>query len=232
MILKSSSWPDPNPIRPGTSSFQSRILFFGKKLGRSMEAEAGSGSRSGSGSGSSWRQTWGSGSEGKIYRCSITGWKYWSAQLDLIDYCFLLRTRLTRPDQTQPDPVLIILSCTDSRLTVSEPSLIWVLSKLQGRSNQGSWLYPNQYQDAKPQSGTSSILQSPKWGLKGHGCSLHLQNQDREPKFGIWSTKDQWPYPNQYQDAKPQSGTHIQIKIKSQTSVRNIQCPLKAHIMT
>ena len=45
-------------------------------------------------------------------------------------------------------------------------------------------------------------------------------------------TKDQWPYPNQYQDAKPQSGTHIQIKIKSQTSVRNIQCPLKAHIMT
>ena len=48
------------------------------------------------------------------------------------------------------------------------------------------WPYPNQDQDAKPQSGTSSILQSPKWGLKGHGCSLHLQNQDREPKFGSW----------------------------------------------
>ena len=46
--------------------------------------------------------------------------------------------------------------------------------------------YPNQDQDSKPQSGTSSILQSPKSGLKGHGCSLHLQNQDREPKFGIW----------------------------------------------
>ena len=27
------------------------------------------------------------------------------------------------------------------------------------------------------------------------------QNLDR------WCTKDQWPYPNQYQDAKPQSGT-------------------------
>ena len=26
---------------------------------------------------------------------------------------------------------------------------------------------PNQYQDAKPQSGTSSVLQSPKLGLKG-----------------------------------------------------------------
>ena len=46
------------------------------------------------------------------------------------------------------------------------------------------WPYPKQYKDAKPQSGTSSVLQSPKWGLKGHGCSLHLQNQDRESKFG------------------------------------------------
>ena len=43
--------------------------------------------------------------------------------------------------------------------------------------------YPNQYQDAKLWSGTSSILQSPKPGLKGHGCSLHVQNQDIEPKF-------------------------------------------------
>ena len=36
------------------------------------------------------------------------------------------------------------------------------------------WPYPNQDLDAKPQSGTSSVLQNPKWGLKGHGCSLHL----------------------------------------------------------
>ena len=48
------------------------------------------------------------------------------------------------------------------------------------------WFYPNEDKDAKTQSGTSSVLQSPKWGLKGHGCSLHLQNQDREPKFGSW----------------------------------------------
>merc|ERR1711954_167429 len=46
--------------------------------------------------------------------------------------------------------------------------------------------YTNQDQDAKPLSGTSSIPQSPKSGLKGHGCSLHLQNQDREPKFRTW----------------------------------------------
>ena len=97
------------------------------------------------------------------------------------------------------------------------------------------WPYPNQYQDAKPQSGTSSILQSPKWGLKGHGCSLHLQNQDREPKFKIWAyqrpvsisksisgcqctfkiehkfgtwvSQVQWLYTNRNQDAKPISGT-------------------------
>ena len=45
---------------------------------------------------------------------------------------------------------------------------------------------PNQDQDGHPQSGTSSVLQSPKSGIKGHGCSLnlHLQIQDRETKFG------------------------------------------------
>ena len=48
------------------------------------------------------------------------------------------------------------------------------------------WPYPNQDQDATSQSGTSSILQSPKWGLKEHGYSWHLGNQEREPKFGSW----------------------------------------------
>ena len=44
MILKSSSQPNPNPIQPGTSSFQSQILFFVKSLEeawkRKREAEA------------------------------------------------------------------------------------------------------------------------------------------------------------------------------------------------
>ena len=122
------------------------------------------------------------------------------------------------------------------------------------------WSYLYQDQDAKPQQGTSSVLRSPKWRLKVHICSLHLQNQDRELKFGSWvnqgqatisksrsrcqtparnlqhppksqmrtlrtwmffafkikiesqyfdhgCTKDHWTYANQYQDAKPQSGT-------------------------
>ena len=52
-------------------------------------------------------------------------------------------------------------------------------------STKDQWPYPNQYQDAKPQWGTSSILQSHKSVQKGRGCSLHLKNQDRKPKFRI-----------------------------------------------
>ena len=39
------------------------------------------------------------------------------------------------------------------------------------------WPYWSQYQDVKTQSGTSNILQNPKFCLERHGCSLHLQNQ-------------------------------------------------------
>ena len=46
--------------------------------------------------------------------------------------------------------------------------------------------YPNQDQDAKAQSRTSSILQNPKSGLKEHGCFLHLQNQNRGQTLGLW----------------------------------------------
>ena len=74
------------------------------------------------------------------------------------------------------------------------------------------WPYPNQDQDAKPQSGTSSVLQSPKWRHKGHGCSLHLQNQDKELKF--WSKVDQGQL------------TRSTSRSKYPTPVRNLQCPL------
>ena len=43
--------------------------------------------------------------------------------------------------------------------------------------------YPNQYQDVTPQAGTSNVNQIPKSGLKGHGCSSQLENQ--EPNFRI-----------------------------------------------
>ena len=75
------------------------------------------------------------------------------------------------------------------------------------------WPYPNQDQDAKPQSGTSSVLQSPKWGLKGHGCSLQLQNQYREPKFGPWVCQ------------RPE--TISKSRLRCQNQVRDLQCPPK-----
>ena len=76
--------------------------------------------------------------------------------------------------------------------------------------------YQNWDQDAKPQSGTSSVLQSPKWGLEGHGCSLHLQNQDREPKFGWWL----------YQ----RSVTISKSRSRCKPLVRNLQHPPKPQI--
>ena len=36
------------------------------------------------------------------------------------------------------------------------------------------WPYPNQDKDTQSQLGTSSRLQSPNWGNKLDGCSLHL----------------------------------------------------------
>ena len=80
------------------------------------------------------------------------------------------------------------------------------------------WSYQNQYQDAKPQSGTSRVLQSPKSGLKGHGCSLHFQNQDREPKFRTWMF--QGPV------------TIFKSWSRCLTPVRNLQHPQKPKMMT
>ena len=104
-------------------------------------------------------------------------------------------------------------STEGSTLTVYELTLIWVWSKPQRRSKQGSWPYSNQDQDVKPQSGTSTILQSLKSGYKGHGCSLHLQNQDGKQKFRTWVF---------------QRPMNISIsKFRCQTTVRTLQYPWK-----
>merc|ERR1712081_159677 len=83
---------------------------------------------------------------------------------------------------------------------------------------KAQWPYLNQYQDAKPKSETSSVLQSPKRGLEGHGCSLHLQNKDREPKFGSWV----------YQ--RPM--TISKSRSKCQTPVRNLKHHPKPQMRT
>ena len=78
------------------------------------------------------------------------------------------------------------------------------------------WSYSNQDQDAKPQSGTSRPHQSPKSGHYGHGCSLHLQNQDRVPKFRTWM------YQRPLTISKSRSRCH--------TPVRNLQRPPNAYM--
>ena len=80
------------------------------------------------------------------------------------------------------------------------------------------WTYPNRDQDAKPQAETSSICQSPKWGLKEHECSLHLQNQVREQKFGSFI----------YQRPLTKSKSIPWC----QSTVRNLQLPPKLQIRT
>ena len=80
------------------------------------------------------------------------------------------------------------------------------------------WPYSNPDQDTKPQFGTSSVFQSPKWRLKGNGCSLHLQNLDRELKFVSWACQ--------------RPVTIFKSKSRCQTEVRNLQCPPKHQIRT
>ena len=48
---------------------------------------------------------------------------------------------------------------------------------------------------------------SSKSRFEGHGCSLHLQNQDREPKFGIWVNQRSVNMFNSISGWNPQSGT-------------------------
>ena len=75
---------------------------------------------------------------------------------------------------------------------------------LEYRCSKDLLPYPNEELDAKPQSGTYSPHQSPKSELQGHGCSLHLQGQDRGSKNSEHGcTKDQWPWPNKNEGANP-----------------------------
>ena len=70
----------------------------------------------------------------------------------------------------------------------------------------------NHDKDDNPQSETSRIHQSPKSGLTGHGCSMHLQINIKSRKFKPWYVKDQWLYPIHNQGAKSQWGTSSVLK--------------------
>ena len=116
---------------------------------------------------------------------------------------------------TIPNPYNVF-QCPKVGLNGLECSLHLQYQDREPKSDHGCikdhWPYPNDNKDAKPQSGPSSILQSPKWGPKGCGCSLHLPNHDREIKIGIW----------EYQ--RP--------RLRFETPVQNSQCPLKPQMRT
>ena len=80
------------------------------------------------------------------------------------------------------------------------------------------WPYPNQDQDVKLQSETSSVLHSLKWGLKGDRSSLHLQKQDKELQFRSWV----------YQ----RTVTISKSRLRCQTPVSNLQHPPKSQMKT
>ena len=69
------------------------------------------------------------------------------------------------------------------------------------------WPYPNKDLDAKPQSETSSILKSPKSGLKDMDVLFIFKIKIESQNSEIWCVNHQWSYPNQSKDAKPESGT-------------------------
>ena len=88
----------------------------------------------------------------------------------------------------------------------------------------GAWVYQRPDTISKSRSRCQTPVRNlqrppkPKWGLKGHGSSLHLRNQDREPKLGSWL------YERPVTISKSRS--------RCQTSFRDLQHPHKPQIRT
>ena len=79
------------------------------------------------------------------------------------------------------------------------------------------WPYSNQYQDARPEWGTSSILQSPNQDLKDMDvlCTFKIKIESKNSDHGY--IKDKWQYPNQDQDDTPKSETSSKKIANKQT---------------
>merc|ERR1712081_67188 len=69
-----------------------------------------------------------------------------------------------------------------------------------------------------PSQQSPAPSKAPTQDIKGYGCSLHLQNQDREPKFGPWVCQ--------------RTVNIFKSRSRYQTPVRNLQCPPKPQMRT
>ena len=68
---------------------------------------------------------------------------------------------------------------------------------------KNQWPYQNQYQNAKPQSGTSRVLQSPNTDFEDMNVLCTSKIKIKSQNFEHTSIKYQWPYFSQDQVAKP-----------------------------
>ena len=131
-----------------------------------------------------------------------------------------IQIKIDMPNPSQEPPA----SYNAPTLDFKDTDVLWTFKiKIDSQTSehgciQGEWQYLNQDQDATPQSGNSSLHQSPQSGLKWNRCSLHIQNQDRVPKFRAWV------YQRLLTISKSWS--------KCQTPVRNLQHLPKPQICT
>ena len=100
-----------------------------------------------------------------------------------------IHIKIKMPNPSQEAPVSSKVSTKDWK----DMDILCTFKMKKGSKNldhgciRDQWPDANQNQDAKHHSGTSIVLQRPQTGLKGYWWSLHLQNQDREPRFGAWN---------------------------------------------
>ena len=119
----------------------------------------------------------------KIERQNLQIWK--TGESNASDH-FQIKTRVPNPSQKPPGSSKILNKDFKNMDFLCTCKIKIEYKYFEHWCIRDQWLYPNQDADAKPQSGTSIILQSPISGLTGHGCSLHLENQVRESKFRSW----------------------------------------------
>ena len=69
------------------------------------------------------------------------------------------------------------------------------------------WPYPNQDQDPNPSQESPASCKAPNQDFQDieNLCNFKIKTESQNLEH--WCTKDQWPYLNQGQDAKPQAWT-------------------------
>ena len=140
----------------------------------------------------------------------------------------LIKIKMPNPNLEPPAPnqdlkdmhVLCTFKIWNMGLSnTSDHILIKIKMPTSSQEHPASSKVPNQdFEDIDVLCTFNIILQFSHSELKGYGCSLHLQNQDREPKFRSWV------YQRPLIISKSRS--------RCQTPVKNLQCPTESQMRT